>query len=89
MSEGQCVENSRSNGEWLGCCVFSQVLIHGNSDATTHLAEHCGKNNDMEVKKVYTPCTGETVDATRESHIYQVYIKYIRGGQIHFCLCPR
>lgn len=51
------------------------VLIHGNPDATAHLAEYCRKNNDMEVKHVYTPCTGETVDATRESHIYQVKLR--------------
>lgn len=47
-------------------------MIHGSPDATKHLAEYCRKNIDMEVKTVFTPNTGETVDATRESHIYQV-----------------
>lgn len=70
----------RSDGESIKRIVSivkprQLVLIHGNSDATSSLAEYCRKNNDMEVKKVYTPCTGETVDATRESHIYQVKLR--------------
>lgn len=51
------------------------VVVHGTPDATKHLAEYCRKNSDMEVKTVFTPATGETVDATRESHIYQIILR--------------
>ena len=58
------------------------MVVHGNPDATKHLAEYCRKNSDMEVKTVFTPNTGETVDATRESHIYQVVSLHLL-----FCVC--
>jgi malonyl CoA-acyl carrier protein transacylase len=62
------------------------VVVHGTPDATKHLAEYCRKNSDMEVKTVFTPATGETVDATRESHIYQVEneTQFIRNGDSSF-----
>ncbi|XP_028396324.1 LOW QUALITY PROTEIN: cleavage and polyadenylation specificity factor subunit 2-like [Dendronephthya gigantea] len=51
------------------------VVVHGSPEATKHLAEYCRRNSDMEVKTVFTPNTGETVDATRESHIYQIILR--------------
>ena len=43
--------------------------MHGTRDATESLAEYC---NRLEGVKIITPNIGEIVDATRESHIYQV-----------------
>lgn len=34
--------------------------------------EHCKKNLGMNSDNIFTPYIGETIDATRESHIYQV-----------------
>ncbi|XP_046847920.1 cleavage and polyadenylation specificity factor subunit 2-like [Xenia sp. Carnegie-2017] len=70
----------RSDGESIKRIVSivkprQLVVIHGSPDATKHLAEYCRKNIDMEVKTVFTPNTGETVDATRESHIYQIILR--------------
>eukprot|EP00112_Aurelia_sp_Birch-Aquarium-sp1_P022238 Seg62.8 transcript_id=Seg62.8/GoldUCD/mRNA.D3Y31 product="Cleavage and polyadenylation specificity factor subunit 2" protein_id=Seg62.8/GoldUCD/D3Y31 len=51
------------------------ILIHGTEKATQHLMEHCKKNLGMNSDNIFTPYIGETIDATRESHIYQVKLK--------------
>ena len=46
------------------------VIVHGPPDASADLAESCrASSKDI---KVYTPKLQETVDATSETHIYQV-----------------
>jgi len=51
------------------------ILVHGTEKATQHLLEHCRKNLNMTSENLFAPRILETVDATRESHIYQVKLK--------------
>ncbi|XP_047136980.1 cleavage and polyadenylation specificity factor subunit 2 isoform X1 [Hydra vulgaris] len=51
------------------------ILIHGSPAATEALSRYCQTSTQFNVSKVYTPYTNEMVDATRESHIYQVKLK--------------
>ncbi|XP_065053263.1 cleavage and polyadenylation specificity factor subunit 2-like [Rhopilema esculentum] len=51
------------------------ILVHGTEKATEHLLEYCKKNLGMTSGTVFAPRIGETIDATRESHIYQVKLK--------------
>lgn len=46
------------------------VIVHGPPEASQDLAESC-KAFSKDIK-VYTPKLQETVDATSETHIYQV-----------------
>lgn len=46
------------------------VIVHGPPEASLDLAESC-KAFTKDIK-VYTPKLQETVDATSETHIYQV-----------------
>ncbi|VDK80265.1 unnamed protein product, partial [Onchocerca ochengi] len=47
------------------------IIVHGSSAATRHLAQYAQQNNIVH-GKIFTPRLGEFVDATIESHIYQV-----------------
>jgi cleavage and polyadenylation specificity factor subunit 2 len=47
------------------------VLVKGSPEATEALANHCSNMKDF-LDKVLTPKVGDVVDATTESHIYQV-----------------
>ena len=49
-----------------------QVLVHGTAEATDSLADFCRSTSGMVQGKVFTPKVGELVDATTESHIFQV-----------------
>ncbi|XP_066932517.1 cleavage and polyadenylation specificity factor subunit 2-like [Clytia hemisphaerica] len=51
------------------------ILVHATEQATRTLADHCRNSNNMTISNIYTPVVNETVDATRESHIYQVKLK--------------
>ncbi|XP_052767669.1 cleavage and polyadenylation specificity factor subunit 2-like [Mya arenaria] len=51
------------------------VLIHGSEEATSSLAEYCRTTSGVVQGSVFTPSIGEVVDATTESHIYQVKLK--------------
>lgn len=51
------------------------ILIHGVPAATQKIAKFCETTASLNVSKIYMPHTGEVVDATRESHIYQVKLK--------------
>ncbi|CAH1261607.1 CPSF2 [Branchiostoma lanceolatum] len=70
----------RSDGESMKK-IMSQlkprqlVIVHGNSESTLLLAEVCRSTAGMVQGKVFTPKLNETVDATMESHIYQVKLK--------------
>ncbi|VDK54435.1 unnamed protein product [Anisakis simplex] len=47
------------------------IIVHGSSSATRHLAQYASENGIVQ-GKIFTPRLGEIVDATIESHIYQV-----------------
>lgn len=53
------------------------ILIHGSADATAALAEHCKSPlaNISNISNIFVPKVNEVIDATRESHIYQVKLK--------------
>lgn len=53
---------------------FGQILIHGDQESTDSLAEFC-RTQGVVQGKVFTPKVMEIVDATTESHIYQVKLK--------------
>ena len=49
-----------------------QILVHGTKKATRLLADYCQNTKDVVQSKVLVPKVNEVVDATTESHIYQV-----------------
>jgi cleavage and polyadenylation specificity factor subunit 2 len=57
-------------------CYYKQILVHGSEEATQSLAEYCRNTQGMIQGNVFTPKIGETVDATTESHIFQVNISF-------------
>lgn len=67
----------RSDGESMKK-IISQIrpkqliLVHGTRESTESLAEYC---NRLEGVKILMPRIGDIVDATRESHIYQVRLR--------------
>jgi len=60
------------------------ILVHATEKATQTLAEQCKKSTTMTISNVYTPMVNETVDATRESHIYQVKLKDALVSSLNF-----
>nr|XP_061806632.1 cleavage and polyadenylation specificity factor subunit 2 isoform X2 [Nerophis lumbriciformis] len=59
------------------------VIVHGPPEASLELAESCKAfSKDL---KVYTPKLQETVDATSETHIYQVRLKDFLVSSLQFC----
>lgn len=44
-------------------------VVHGTPENTEIIAKHCRENINA---RVFTPQRGEVVDATSETHIYQV-----------------
>lgn len=52
------------------------ILVRGSEDATASLAAYCQQiKNEIFLDHVFTPRVGDVVDATTESHIYQVRLK--------------
>lgn len=51
------------------------VLVHGSMESTHFLADHCRNTAGVVQGQVFTPKVGEIVDATTESHIFQVKLK--------------
>ena len=49
-----------------------QVLVHGTEKATQGLVDYCRTTRDLVQGQIFTPHLNEVVDATKESHIYQV-----------------
>ncbi len=49
-----------------------QILVHGSEKATRMLADFAKNTRDIVQGKVFTPKRYEIIDATRESHIFQV-----------------
>uniref|UniRef100_A0A182NLA6 Cleavage and polyadenylation specificity factor subunit 2 n=1 Tax=Anopheles dirus TaxID=7168 RepID=A0A182NLA6_9DIPT len=76
----------RSDGESL-LKILSQlrprrvVVVRGSPANTTHIAEHCQQNIGA---RVFTPNRGEIIDATTETHIYQVRLTEALVSQLEF-----
>ncbi|XP_050295104.1 probable cleavage and polyadenylation specificity factor subunit 2 [Anthonomus grandis grandis] len=75
----------RSDGESL-IKILSQlrprrvVVVHGTPENTEIIAKHCRDIN----ARVFTPSRGEIVDATSETHIYQVRLTDALVSQLDF-----
>ncbi|XP_071079968.1 cleavage and polyadenylation specificity factor subunit 2-like [Haliotis cracherodii] len=50
------------------------VLVRGSSEATDALADYC-KSQSIVQGNIFTPRVGEVIDATTESHIYQLRMR--------------
>lgn len=76
----------RSDGESL-LKILSQlrprrvVVVRGSPQNTEHIAKHCELNIGA---RVYTPNRGEIIDATTETHIYQVRLTEALISQLDF-----
>ncbi|KFB52768.1 hypothetical protein ZHAS_00021031 [Anopheles sinensis] len=76
----------RSDGESL-LKILSQlrprrvVVVRGSASNTAHIAEHCQLNIGA---RVFTPNRGEIIDATTETHIYQVRLTEALVSQLEF-----
>ncbi|XP_071961785.1 cleavage and polyadenylation specificity factor subunit 2-like [Antedon mediterranea] len=62
------------------------ILVHGSREATTHLADYC--RAQLPGSKVFTPEVDEVVDATMESHIYQVRLTDAMVSSLEFAKTP-
>ncbi|MGH0151590.1 UNVERIFIED_CONTAM: hypothetical protein FKN15_031747 [Acipenser sinensis] len=60
------------------------VIVHGPPEASHDLAESCKAFSGKDIK-IYTPKLQETVDATSETHIYQVRLKDSLVSSLQFC----
>ncbi|XP_063079658.1 cleavage and polyadenylation specificity factor subunit 2 [Engraulis encrasicolus] len=60
------------------------VIVNGLPDASQDLADSCKAFSGKDIK-VYTPKLQETVDATSETHIYQVRLKDSLVSSLQFC----
>lgn len=48
------------------------ILVRGSPESTAYMADYCRAYVD---EKIFTPNTGDTIDATTENYIYQVKLK--------------
>ncbi|KAI2652297.1 Cleavage and polyadenylation specificity factor subunit 2 [Labeo rohita] len=60
------------------------IIVHGPPEASQDLADSCKAFSGKDIK-VYTPKLQETVDATSETHIYQVRLKDSLVSSLQFC----
>ncbi|KAJ3647638.1 hypothetical protein Zmor_019503 [Zophobas morio] len=76
----------RSDGESL-MKILSQlrprrvVIVRGSPESTATIQNHCQENIDA---RVFAPNRGEVVDATTETHIYQVRLTDALVSQLNF-----
>jgi cleavage and polyadenylation specificity factor subunit 2 len=76
----------RSDGESL-MKILSQlrprrvVIVRGSPESTATIQNHCQENIDA---RVFAPIRGEIVDATTETHIYQVRLTDALVSQLNF-----
>ncbi|EDV21733.1 uncharacterized protein TRIADDRAFT_30006 [Trichoplax adhaerens] len=61
------------------------VLVRGSSAAVQELGNFCRQSKEMGVRKVFTPVVGQTVDATFESHLYQVRLRDSLVSSLYYC----
>ncbi|KAK2170652.1 hypothetical protein LSH36_1g04012 [Paralvinella palmiformis] len=70
----------RSDGESIRK-ILSQIrprqliLVRGSKEASQSLADYCRTNRDLVQGKIHIPGQNELIDATTESHIYQVRLR--------------
>lgn len=57
------------------------IVVRGSESSSQLVASHCEQNIGS---KVFTPRRGETVDATTETHIYQVRLTEALVSQLEF-----
>ncbi|XP_054256059.1 cleavage and polyadenylation specificity factor subunit 2 isoform X2 [Indicator indicator] len=60
------------------------IIVHGPPEASQDLAECCRAFGGKDIK-VYMPKLHETIDATSETHIYQVRLKDSLVSSLQFC----
>eukprot|EP00061_Rhincodon_typus_P017806 g46671.t1 len=60
------------------------IIVHGPPESSQDLAESCKAFGGKDIK-VYTPKLQETIDATSETHIYQVRLKDSLVSSLQFC----
>ncbi|KAJ1105298.1 hypothetical protein NDU88_002706 [Pleurodeles waltl] len=60
------------------------IIVHGAPEACQDLAQSCRAFGGKDIK-VYTPKLHETIDATSETHIYQVRLKDSLVSSLQFC----
>ncbi|EMP39872.1 Cleavage and polyadenylation specificity factor subunit 2 [Chelonia mydas] len=60
------------------------IIVHGPPEASQDLSESCRAFGGKDIK-VYMPKLHETVDATSETHIYQVRLKDSLVSSLQFC----
>lgn len=60
------------------------ILVHGEAEATEHLAEYCRQTSSIQVNQVFTPRCGDTVDSTGERYIYQVKLRDALVSSLQF-----
>ncbi|KAK9409486.1 Cleavage and polyadenylation specificity factor subunit 2 [Crotalus adamanteus] len=60
------------------------IIVHGPPEASQDLTESCRAFGGKDIK-VYMPKLHETIDATSETHIYQVRLKDSLVSSLHFC----
>ncbi|RZC33435.1 cleavage and polyadenylation specificity factor subunit 2 [Asbolus verrucosus] len=76
----------RSDGESL-MKILSQlrprrvIIVRGSPESTAAIQNHCQENIDA---RVFSPNKGEIVDATTETHIYQVRLTDALVSQLNF-----
>ena len=57
------------------------VIVRGSPESTATIQNHCQENIDA---RVFAPNRGEVVDATTETHIYQVRLTDALVSQLNF-----
>ena len=80
---GTCNKRRREGERWDGgrgernanplTPLSAQILIHGPPEATNHLREFALSSLGVAKGKLFTPRVGDCVDASTETHIYQVW----------------
>lgn len=60
------------------------IIVHGPPESTRHLADYCRNTPGCVLGRVFTPKVGEVVDATIESHIFQVTLTDVLMSSLQF-----
>lgn len=79
----------RSDGEAIKKIISTirareVILVRGSAAASNHLAEYCRTSMSMPPDAIHTPAQGDTVDVTKEGHIYQARIKDSLVSSLNF-----
>lgn len=51
--------------------MAKQILVHGTTEITDHLAQHCYENTSM-TDEVYAPSVGDCLDVSSATNLYKV-----------------